>query len=379
MFNGIKTQYDCIPKCKGNIMPRDDLSSLISSLLVCFLVLFGTTSLVSSQLIDNKLFTNGRYGMVYDALDTISEDDVPSIVAIGSSQMYKGFNGSCMADLSENSDAKFYNLALPASRSYTDMLMIPRILQSDIDIVMIEVGVNLLFEMKPTNGNDGYVEMRLMIDTMLQNDRDLGKWQEIILSFHNNSVNSNEIERIQSRQDYSVDGTELILSEFLGFEEYEQLYYRGTPEVGTDEWIEYLQEPVWTRSYLESLDNEERTEYSVTQMKKSLSYRPLDAGTANHAALHYEVSSLSDAGIKVILVGLPHHPEVMSILPDGQWDGYNKTVQTLVNEYDIDNVSFTFSNGWEDHHFSDRNHLDADGRKEFCERMTPLLNSLLES
>jgi len=360
-------------------MPGDDLSSLISSLLVCFLVLFGTTSLVSSQLIDNKLFTNGRYGMVYDALDTISEDDVPSIVAIGSSQMYKAFNGSCMADLSENSDAKFYNLALPASRSYTDMLMIPRILQSDIDIVMIEVGVNLLFEMKPTNGNDGYVEMRLMIDTMLQNDRDLGKWQEIILSFHNNSVNSNEIERIQSRQDYSVDGTELILSEFLGFEEYEQLYYRGTPEVGTDEWIEYLQEPVWTRSYLESLDNEERTEYSVTQMKKSLSYRPLDAGTANHAALHYEVSSLSDAGIKVILVGLPHHPEVMSILPDGQWDGYNKTVQTLVNEYDIDNVSFTFSNGWEDHHFSDRNHLDADGRKEFCERMTPLLNSLLES
>ena len=360
-------------------MESKDWKGLVSSLFVCILILFGTTSFISSQLIDNKLFTNGRYGMLYDALDTISEDEVPSVVAIGSSQMYKGFNGSCMGDLSENSDAKFYNLALPASRSYTDMLMIPRILESDIDIVMIEVGVNLLFEMKPTNGNNGYVEMRLMIDSMLHNDKDVGGWQEIILPYHDEFVNLNEIERIQSRQDYSVEGTELFLSEFFGFEGHEQLYYRGTPEIGTDEWIEYLQEPVWPRSYLESLNDEERTEYSSTQMKKSLSYRPLDNGTANHAALHYEVSSLSDSGIKVILVGLPHHPEVMSILPEGHWDGYNTTVQTLVNEYNVDNVSFTFSEGWEDHHFSDRNHLDADGRLEFCERMTPLLNSLLES
>jgi hypothetical protein len=360
-------------------MESKDWKSLVSSLFVCILILFGTTSLISSQLINNKLFTNGRYGMLYDALDTISEDGVPSVVAIGSSQMYKGFNGSCMANLSENSDAKFYNLALPASRSYTDMLMIPRILESDIDIVMIEIGVNLLFEMKPENGNNEYVEMRLSIDTMLQSDKDLGEWQEIILPFHSNSVNSNEIERIQTRQDYSVEGTELTLSELLGFEEYEQLYYRATPKVGTDEWIEYLQEPLWPPSHLESLNDEERTEYSSTQMKKSLSYRPLDNGTANHAALHYEVSSLSDAGIKVILVGLPHHPEVMSILPDGHWDGYNTTVQTLATEYDVDNVSFTFSKGWEDHHFSDRNHLDSDGRLEFCERMTPLLNSLLES
>ena len=366
-------------KTRSLFVDRRELLGLVTSVFVSLLVIFGTTSIFSSHLVDNKLFTNGRYGFVYDALDTISEDDSPSVIAIGSSQMYKAFNGTCLGELSENDSAKFYNLAIPASRSYTDMLMIPRILDSNVDIVMIEVGVNLLFEMKPSNSNSDYVEMRLMIDTMLHDNRDLGGWEEIILPYHEDSVNSNEIERIQSRQDYSIDGSELILSELIGSDEYEQLYYRGTPDVGTDEWFEYLQEPYWPRSYLESLNEEERAEYSSSQMKKSLAYRPLENGTANHAALHYEVSSLSNAGIDVILVGLPHHPEVMSILPEGHWDGYNVTVQSLVENYSVDKVSFTFSNGWDDYHFADRNHLDADGRQEFCERMTPVLNNYLEN
>ena len=46
-----------------------------------------------------------------------------------------------------NGDVAFYNLGMAASRSYTDMMMIPRLSASSVDLVMIEVGVNLLFKM----------------------------------------------------------------------------------------------------------------------------------------------------------------------------------------------------------------------------------------
>ena len=38
----------------------------------------------------------------------------------------------------------------------------------------------------------------------------------------------------------------------------------------------------------------------------------------------------------------------------------------------------TWAEGWQHDHFDDRNHLDADGRDEFCARTLPLLISLLE-
>jgi hypothetical protein len=122
----------------------------------------------------------------------------------------------------------------------------------------------------------------------------------------------------------------------------------------------------------------ERIKYYDTEMAKSEWYRPLPNGTANHAALHYEISELTNAGIKVILVGLPHHPEVFQHLDAGQWDGYNHTIQELAETYDVDFVDYTFSEGWKDEHFSDRNHLDKEGRIEFCQRMTPILNAALE-
>jgi hypothetical protein len=344
------------------------------------IVFMTASSSISYNLIDDSLFTNSRYGMIYDALDTIAVDESLSVVAIGSSQMYKAVNGECLGNNSAIPEAKFYNLGISASRSYTDMLMIPRLINSNVDVVMIEVGVNLLFEMKePIKGykGDEYLEMRFTIDTMLQTDSDVGEWVEVILPFHDNWVNTNEIQRTEARQLYSIDGMEIIVNDLLEIEENEAVHDRQIPEIGTNEWIDYLQKPSWPSSRFERMDAEARQTYSEEEMSKSLNYHPRANGTANHAALDYEVSSLVNAGIKVILVGLPHHPEVISMLPNGHWDGYNATMRELVDQYDVEMVDLTFSPNWEDHHFSDRNHLDADGREEFCYRMTPILDNIL--
>jgi hypothetical protein len=260
-------------------------------------------------------------------------------------------------------------------------MKIPRITKSNIDLVMIEVGVNLLYEyQEPQNGKRGdeYLEMRFTIDTMIQSDNDVGGWVDIVLPFHQKWLNLNEFDRIKARQLYSLDGGELILEKLVNTEENNVLYYRKVPEKNTNEWVEYLQEPVWPVSRLDGMTEIEKIDYYENEIPKSKMYRPLSNGTANHAALHYEISELTNAGIKVILVGLPHHPEVFQYLSDGQWSGYNQTIRELAETYGVDFVDYTFSEGWKDEHFSDRNHLDKEGRIEFCQRMTPILNAALE-
>jgi hypothetical protein len=362
-------------------MKADESLHLFTSIFVCLIVAITVSSSVSYNFIENKTFNNGRYGITYDSLETIAKDDALSVIAIGSSMMYKAVNGTCLRESSLVEDAMFYNLAITAAKPYNYMLKIPRIINSDIDIVMLEVGVNLFTEYKkPVEGERGdeYLEMRFTIDTMLQSDADVGKWVDIVLPFHEKWLNLNEFKRNQARQLYTIEGSELILERLVGSEEKDTLHYWKVPEIDTQEWIYYLQEPPWPVGILDGMTEIERIKYSDNEMSKSKMYHPLPNGTANHAALHYEISELTNAGIKVILVGLPHHPEIFQYLDAGQWDGYNQTIQELTLEYGVDYVDFTFSEGWKEEHFSDRNHLDKEGRIEFCQRMTPILNAALE-
>jgi hypothetical protein len=61
--------------------------------------------------------------------------------------------------LDERLDTNYYNLAIPNSRPYNDMLHIPKIIKSEPEIVMIEVGVNTLSD--PSSNSDEYIEFRL--------------------------------------------------------------------------------------------------------------------------------------------------------------------------------------------------------------------------
>lgn len=362
------------------------MGELISSVCICLVVIISLTpslthNIVEPLIIESRLVTFGRYGFANEAINSISDDEVPSVVAIGSSMMYKAFDGNCMGQQSDVNDAKFYNLGIPASRPYTDMMQIPRLSQSGVEVVLVEVGVNLLFEIN--DGPHEYMEFRFTIQTMLQDDRDLGEWVDVVLPYHQQWLYLNEYERTVARQEWFVESTEILLERMLNIEEEEDIKFRFLPEPGTDEWLDYLQEPGWPASLI---DNEwkrgmSEDDYNETVLMVRSSYEPQSNGTRNHDALDYIVSELVDSGVKVILVGLPHHPLKYPYLDPGQWDGYNDTVNDLVEEYDVTLIDFTFEQkeGWGHEHFYDGNHLDEEGRVEFCQRMTPILNSALES
>ena len=82
----------------------------------------------------------------------------------------------------------------------------------------------------------------------------------------------------------------------------------------------------------------------------------------SHRALDYQISTLLSNEINVILVTPPYHPLSMF---ENRWDGLNYTL----DEYRVRTIfDQTWNNSWEDDHFYDRNHLDDEGRLEFCER-----------
>ena len=111
--------------------PSSTGGDLFTSVLVAAVLFFLLSSsmvsgLTDSLMRDGSLLKGSRYTITQDALDTISEDNMVSVIGTGSSQMFKALDGRCVGDNLEN-DALVYNIAQPSSRAYTDMLHIPRI------------------------------------------------------------------------------------------------------------------------------------------------------------------------------------------------------------------------------------------------------------
>lgn len=363
----------------------EDWTKLVSSIFMAAVVFIFispaiTQAVVQPLIIESRLVTFGRYAFASEAIDTISEDESPSVVGIGSSMMYKAFDGKCMESNSSVENSKFYNLGVPASRPYTDMMQIPRLARSGVDVVMVEVGANLLFKM--SEGPNDYLEFRFTVQTMIQDDSDLGEWTEIILPFHEKWVYLTEYERTVARQEWFVESNEILLERLLDMEDEEDIEFRFLPEPNSADWIDYLKRPGWPASVIDNDWKRKMTmeEYNQTVLMTRSKFEPLANGTQNHAALNYIISKLLESEIQVILVGMPHHPHTYPYLDDGQWDGYNQTLDTLKAKYDVDVVDFTWEDraGWAHEHFADKNHLDDQGREEFCQRLLPLLDSKLE-
>jgi hypothetical protein len=115
---------------------KSESANIKSSLFVLLTSLFMLTVPVMDLVIkplyaDGSIIAMGRYTMTQDALEVIENDGERSVIDIGSSMMYKAFNGSCFDQFDSKPDVSYYNLAIPNSRPYIDMVHIPKIINSD--------------------------------------------------------------------------------------------------------------------------------------------------------------------------------------------------------------------------------------------------------
>ncbi|MDB2333619.1 hypothetical protein N9V30_01545 [Candidatus Poseidoniales archaeon] len=360
---------------------RDLLGSIFVAVVTFFFLSNQMLFMVNDPLMrDGSMLTGTRYTITKDALITIAEDDSQSVIGMGSSQMFKALDGNCISNELTN-NVSVYNIAQPSSRPYTDMLHIPRIVDADPDIVLIEVAPNILIN--TSKSSEEYVELRFKLDTMNQDSTDIGGWVDIIDPDHMEWLALNNLERMKFKQDYFLAATEERLTRLLLDESSARDVdaYGYIPDSDSELWVDYLKTPTFPadRYGFDGKSPEQREEYNNTQMEKTANYKPAFSDSQSHAALDYEISTLLKNEINVILVGPPHHPLALSHVPQNKWGGMNHTLQKYSNWPGVTIVDFTWSDGWIDDHFYDRNHLDDEGRQEFCERLAPYIDSALES
>lgn len=332
---------------------------------------------------DGSLHTRPRFTINQEALDTIAVDQTTSVIAFGSSMMFKGLDGGCVSK-TLNSNANVYNLAQVGSRPYTDMSHMPRTVSANPELVLIEIGPNLLTDPKTQRDHD-YIQLRFNLDSMYQSPKDMGEWLNLIHPEHETWIATNEFERVSLRQEYIPKAIEERMLNIIMNETFRHPHwissgkYDWVPDIDSEEWIQYLQTPnfpydIWG---FDGMTTEERSEYNKTKMSGASAYYPINNSLSNKA-LDYTINILLQNDINVLIVVPPQHPLSLESVRNGQWNALNETIESYLENEGVTLFNQLWEEGWNDEHFFDRNHLDDEGRVEFCSRVAPFIDQILE-
>ena len=200
-------------------------------------------------------------GITTDSLEMIDRNVEIPIIAIGSSMTLKALDGKCVTQ-QLNEKAVVHNLAHVNSMPWNDMIHIPRIIDMNPELVLIEIGPNILVNLTSEKMVE-YSQLRYKTDTAKQDSLDLGEWQELVDSRMYEYIATNDLERMEFRQEYVVDSVEeklnrLIFNESSARRDWS---YGWTPEHNDVRgWLNYLQTPPFPpdRYGFEGMDDEER-------------------------------------------------------------------------------------------------------------------------
>ncbi|MEC7239179.1 MAG: hypothetical protein VXV81_03420, partial [Candidatus Thermoplasmatota archaeon] len=188
-------------------------SIFIASLLGMLLSHNLTFAMTDSNLRDGSLMAQSRPLITVEALNTIASDDTISIVGTGSSMTFKALDGNCVSEKMAN-QANVYNIAQLNSYPWNDMIHIPRLVNSNPDVVLIEIGPNLLIDLISQKAIEN-AKFRYKIDTSQQDSIDLGGWLDLIHPELENFVATNDIDRMKLRQEYVTSSLEEQLNRIL--------------------------------------------------------------------------------------------------------------------------------------------------------------------
>ena len=364
--------------------PELMLSAMVAIVTVIIISTSAGPAIVKPMLLDGSLISNGRFAFVYDAYETVGDDDGPSVVGIGSSILLAAMNGACMQEDSEVENTRFYNFAMSGGKPYSEMIQIPALIESKPDVVMLEVGPNSLYEWDPDvhqTGIHDYNEFRFQLMSMGMSEQHIGGWYDVLDEIDKQWIDVEQLKRTDAWSEYTRDAIEEYLRREIDdiTDALDSDSYSYVPPVNSPNWDSYLSEPNYHKSrydgkspdYIrDDLDN--RMPSKVTQGV----YNPKPNGTQNHRALDYMIHELLNASIEVVLVGIPHHPWVNEYLQPGQLDGMNVTYDKYTQFEGVTPLQMYWEE-WPSGAFDNRNHIDDDGREIFCKRVTPVIDALL--
>ncbi len=360
------------------IEPQTTISEVIYSIIIATIVMLLLASAFSNFLIkpltyDGTLVRSGRYSFSFEAWDSISQHDEATIVAVGSSITQYGFNGSCIGNQNLNNNEIAFNLGIPGSYPYLDMIQTERAINSDPKLILLELNpINLAMV---TGISEDNIQLRLTLGSLHLKTSDYGGWEEILTEEHRKYIDGIFDNRYNSESLYFDDSLEEMITRYLdnhGSQEWwnkERHWYLSTPHPSDKEWDEYLSNPTLLPDYLSRLSGEELTIYeneTIPSLMQRNRYKPDLDNNLNLEALEYMVSRFSENGIPTLLVSYPIHPLAMDALEASQLDEHNTSIERLQSYEEVSAVNLMWENNFTGNDFYDYEHLNWNGRQKMC-------------
>jgi len=304
------------PQEGGNLF----LSILVALIVILYLSTNVVPALIKPALLDGSLISSGRFAMTYDGYETVADDNVVTVVGIGSSVLMAAMDGRCMQEQSDIPNARFYNFAMSGAYPYSEMVQVPALIEAKPDVVLIEIGPNSLWGWTGDiwSGAAEYNEFRFQLMSMTMSLHHMGDWYYILEPEDRVFIDRDQTEKMDAWSEYTRDAIEEYLSREIDdvTNAIGMTSYSYVPPIGSDEWDNYLSQPNWrTSKFDENTQEEIRAYFDDVMPAKSKQgvYNPKANGTQNHQALDYTIHELLNASIDVVLIGTPHHQWLMII------------------------------------------------------------------
>lgn len=356
---------------------------LIKSGLVGIFTLLVVSQALSQYIIqpmayDGTLARTGRYSLAFDAWNTIGLNENETIVGVGTSLTQYAISGDCIEDGMRPSGPNVYNLGIPGSLPYIEMMQITTAIANEPSLVLLEVNPINLYSLEYASPE--YIEMRIKLNSLFMNSKDYGDWTEILRDQDRTYLDGVVLNRYGSESTYFNPALEKHLTDIFTDQIVSKHWYLSTPNPNEQGWEDYLRNPVWLPRYLDSLNQSELEIYENTTIIKQLKrprYNPPVEMNLNKLALEYMVQELSIHEIPVLLISYPIHPSAKSNLFDNQLEPHNNTIERLSNYEGVSSLNLIWTEGWVHSDFYDIEHLDTAGREKLCSILSPKINEIL--
>lgn len=357
------------------------------------------SSIVKPRLYDGTVNQLGRYSFTFDAYDSISTRDNPSVIAIGSSRMREIFDGGLIGNLSQTG-YDFFNLAYGMDLPYIRMIEIHELIKASPELVIIEIGPSTFSQLDPSVNHYNRT-MEFMAHLMSMKPY-IAKpeWFGVIEESDQEHL---PMTYLQQKNHWSSYGQESFEAT-IGYDFFEKDQpYDCEPSTGhvrcvplgleQQEYEEYLRYPPQLPNVLASVKstgtiiNSNGNPYAMplekyygTYLEKRLNHsyhNPEGNYNKNHHALDFLLSNLVEQDVKVLLVGLPYNPVFLSRLAPGQWDYVNQSLSVYEQSPHLHVVDYTWETDWVDDDFSDLAHAARGGEELFAEKIVSTIDRIL--
>ena len=347
--------------------------------------------IVGPRLVDGTIVELGRYTFIYDAVDYLESKAEAKVIAIGSSKIREGFDGGLLAKESAARGATFANLGVAADVPYFRITNIEAIAELQPEVVVMELGPNSLSRLdSPLSQRDAD-----RMNAMLYN-RPIGLKDDFTSIIQPEDVPLLQIGptgRILSKSSFGFEAIDDALDHRPEAKD-DAIWWdcsdalsnvRCVPDVDSTLFPSYLEYPPQFDNAIErykAAGPETMEAFYGEKLDAYLarpSHQPEGVLNKNEQALEFILDELHDAGVEILLLGLPYNPVLESRLEVGDWDYYNATVERFSEDKRVHMLDLMWNSTFDDETlFNDYTHLSEAGEERLMQTIAPVVDELLE-